>query len=534
MRYIVKVRIRGFQSHADTTLEFGPGLNAITGPTDNGKSAVIRALKWWAWNQAPDDTWVRLGCTLTTVEVTMSDGTVITRERRNSRNRYLIQVPGQPDLDLVDFGRKVPDEVIKSHGMIPVPFDPKRPSILNLATQLESPFFLTAGPTERADILGRLAGVHVIDHAADGVDKDLRALRSQVKEDEAEVAKLDDKLSAYLDLDDQDARVSHAEGLLDGVRPMMDKTDKLKDLALRLSRIDTERPVVAKTLERLGFIARVEVVTTQSATLTEQISLLGDLSTRWVTTQNEITITEDIIRRNSGVEKAQKSLLAADVLDEKLRSLRRLATARDQVLAQIATTETTLQRHQGVDLALRLLEDTGRVEQSLSALKRIQVVKNQVLAQRRKVKADVQRLESVPQAEEAVNAGAEVETKLAALKNLRQSISRINKEEGRLIDVVNVASLKESADDLASEAMLQLARVQTFRELKTRWGRIGQDITKQQAMFETAEASLSIASTEYGQALQEAGVCPTCLQAIEPAAAMQIAASMNGEAHHHG
>jgi DNA repair protein SbcC/Rad50 len=46
MTYINKVRIENFQSHEDTLMEFHKGLNVITGPSDHGKSAVMRAIKW--------------------------------------------------------------------------------------------------------------------------------------------------------------------------------------------------------------------------------------------------------------------------------------------------------------------------------------------------------------------------------------------------------------------------------------------------------------------------------------------------------
>lgn len=46
MSYIKKLVVDNFQSHEHTEVEFGPGLNVIVGPSDHGKSALVRALRW--------------------------------------------------------------------------------------------------------------------------------------------------------------------------------------------------------------------------------------------------------------------------------------------------------------------------------------------------------------------------------------------------------------------------------------------------------------------------------------------------------
>ena len=50
-RYIKTVKIHDFQSHEDSFMEFEKGLNIIVGPSDSGKSAVIRAIKWALFNE---------------------------------------------------------------------------------------------------------------------------------------------------------------------------------------------------------------------------------------------------------------------------------------------------------------------------------------------------------------------------------------------------------------------------------------------------------------------------------------------------
>ena len=41
-----RIEIRNFQSHKATDIDFANGVNTITGESDNGKTAVIRAMMW--------------------------------------------------------------------------------------------------------------------------------------------------------------------------------------------------------------------------------------------------------------------------------------------------------------------------------------------------------------------------------------------------------------------------------------------------------------------------------------------------------
>src|SRR5205085_9883685 len=48
---ITELEIKGYQSHEDTKIAFTGGLNAIVGPSDSGKSAILRALRFVLYNE---------------------------------------------------------------------------------------------------------------------------------------------------------------------------------------------------------------------------------------------------------------------------------------------------------------------------------------------------------------------------------------------------------------------------------------------------------------------------------------------------
>ena len=105
---IRSLTVRNFQSHKDTTIEFHPGFNAIVGSSDKGKSVLLRAIAWVAYNRPRGEdfrsSWSERNPTV--VEIEMDDGNTIARVRTSTRKLYLLN--GE---ELRSFRADVPDEV---------------------------------------------------------------------------------------------------------------------------------------------------------------------------------------------------------------------------------------------------------------------------------------------------------------------------------------------------------------------------------------------------------------------------------------
>ena len=89
---IQEVTIEGYQSHTNSTFRLSPGLTVITGPSDAGKTAIIRALRWFAFNEPtgeaflhtirnPDGS-IKEAVDQVKVSVTFDNGITITKTRR--------------------------------------------------------------------------------------------------------------------------------------------------------------------------------------------------------------------------------------------------------------------------------------------------------------------------------------------------------------------------------------------------------------------------------------------------------------------
>ena len=153
-----RIRIQNFQKHERLQIDLHPAVTTIVGPTDAGKSSVIRAIKWVALNQPSGDAFVRDGADGTAVKL-MVDGKTITRRRGGSRNEYRLD-----DNEYKAFGADVPKpvtDVLKITGV-------------NFAMQLDAPFWLSETPGEVSRQLNAVVDLGVIDDVLSGIGSAVR------------------------------------------------------------------------------------------------------------------------------------------------------------------------------------------------------------------------------------------------------------------------------------------------------------------------------------------------------------------------
>ena len=157
---IDRLVLRNFQAHKSTELEFCPGVNAIIGESDEGKTSIIRALYWASQNKPSGGNFIsdfskRGECSSTIVV----DGNEITRFKNKSKNEYRIN--NQPFKALGKSG--VPDEVKNILQL----------DELNFQNQMDSPFLLSQNGGEVARYLNDIVNLNVIDESSKRINKKL-------------------------------------------------------------------------------------------------------------------------------------------------------------------------------------------------------------------------------------------------------------------------------------------------------------------------------------------------------------------------
>lgn len=154
---IKKLTLHNFQSHKHTELEFNPYVNVITGSSDSGKSAILRAIYWVVHNRPNGNNflvshWARNANGTPKEDMYVSfeydTGTKITRFKNKNENTYSID-----GVTLEAIGIDVPEKVRLANNFTEV----------NISKQMDAPFLLSESAGEVARFFNRVVHFDVID-----------------------------------------------------------------------------------------------------------------------------------------------------------------------------------------------------------------------------------------------------------------------------------------------------------------------------------------------------------------------------------
>lgn len=246
---IKNIKMEGFQSHLDSDFTLSDLLTVITGPTDAGKTAIIRALKWLAFNEPRGNDFVNAKAGAARVTLNLANGITITKERKGNQTTYTHSLIKEPFVQA-----EPPREVSEALGLEKIAFGEDQEQILNIAFQLDPPFLISAPGSVGAKALGKIAGTEVVDGASKAVAKDIYAARQEKQQAEREIAKLDNALKQFVGLDSLKAQLNLCERLIESIDMGISKQEKLTDLKARFDCCCQELDECIKKLDKLAVV----------------------------------------------------------------------------------------------------------------------------------------------------------------------------------------------------------------------------------------------------------------------------------------
>lgn len=182
-----KIRLTNFQCHRRLEMEAGP-LTVITGKTDAGKSAVIRALRWVLLNDLSGVSFITQGQSVCSVRVWFDDFWV-ERIRSTSKNIYRMKSKGEEVKEYKSFNNRVPEDIEKRLGL----------SSDNLQGQHDPIYWLSLPDTQAAELLNSIVNLDRIDRGLAKVSNNIQAenlsnrrLTEKLEEAEARLAAMPD------------------------------------------------------------------------------------------------------------------------------------------------------------------------------------------------------------------------------------------------------------------------------------------------------------------------------------------------------
>ena len=198
-----KIEIENFQNHKKTEIELCPGTNIISGASDGGKTAILRALNlvltsrpsgygYKPWNAKKKD--------ITSCKLTFDNGTV-TRRKSDTIDEYILDINGKEEQVFKTLNRQVPDEV---SGFI---------NIENYCfqSQHDRHFFISESPAEKARMLNNITGLSCIDSSLAKVNAIIRENKSDTDKVTKDIKETQEKINKIQFISEADTVLVQAE-----------------------------------------------------------------------------------------------------------------------------------------------------------------------------------------------------------------------------------------------------------------------------------------------------------------------------------
>ena len=192
---INSVKLKDFQSHTDSTFEFIPGVNVISGCSGVGKSSVIRALNYVFTNKKPNGVEYKRRPDAKGFEIeVVVDGHTIKRVRNSKANEYHID-----DEVYKDMGINVPEKLYELTNIKPIKVGTDEFSV-QLAKQFDPHFLMFLTDSTKIKFLNRLSGAHILDIALKETNKDLVAIEKEKLTNENELTQVQSTVNGLIEV----------------------------------------------------------------------------------------------------------------------------------------------------------------------------------------------------------------------------------------------------------------------------------------------------------------------------------------------
>jgi DNA repair exonuclease SbcCD nuclease subunit/tetratricopeptide (TPR) repeat protein len=329
---IAKVELENFQSHEHTIVEFGEGLNAIIGPSDSGKSSIIRALRWVLYNEPKGADFIRHGANTCRVRVTFDNGEFIERIRTvKHAGKYiigkLVQTVGSsqaPYLQLFEyegFGSQVPIEVMNVSQMPKSNLGRGDSQTLNFRYQLDPPFLIGESPATGAAVIGRLTNVHLVDTAVKQIGQEIARTNAELKHLRQSLKETEDQLAGFTGLKELEQTLKKLDQQYTVLELASERADQLKDLEREITQAERAIDRYSEFIESFENLDAAMKLMEQLEDLREQHEELVDLHNEITRYEHVITRIESKLAQLNYVPEAAELLTELEKIVDEYRSL---------------------------------------------------------------------------------------------------------------------------------------------------------------------------------------------------------------------
>lgn len=202
---MIEVTLKNFQAHANTSFQLKGGFACVVGPTNAGKSSVVRAIRWALYDNLRGSRYVRHGQQEARVCLKF-DNSEVERIKGKSTNSYRVN-----DTTFDNIGVTNLPEVGKATNIPLVRVDKDVELELNVSVQLKSPFMVMETDSAKAKCLNVLTGGHVIDAGIRETNRRIRELEDRSKTTQTTIDNYKTQLAAFPDLQRLEQKIAELQ-----------------------------------------------------------------------------------------------------------------------------------------------------------------------------------------------------------------------------------------------------------------------------------------------------------------------------------
>lgn len=357
------IRLRNFQTFVDETIHLAPGVNALTGRNNLGKSAIVRALRA-VFNGESRDALIRHGERSCTVEIGFSEGVTLHWNRQARRNPINVwkllgsdgAVINDDGMVYESGGRTPPEWVSEIFGIGPVE------GLDVHINKQKSPVFLLDKPgSTRAAVLsvGQESG-HIRSMIALHRERCARDA-TKVKDGEREMGVITSRLEALDRVEVVKSRLDEATNILDGIERRSEQTKHVEAAVLRIEEASARSATLQDRLAVLASLPDRTVIESISA----QIDVTSRMSAIMETIQSATRSAENSRRLDqvlSGLPEEMPSIIRSDDVIQAGRLIRQaqadivLVGKRKAILSRLPDAMPDLADCTAIEKAVALIE----------------------------------------------------------------------------------------------------------------------------------------------------------------------------------
>ena len=228
-----KVSIKNYQIIKDASLDFIPGLNVIIGPSNNGKSSIIKAIKALIYT-VPGTTPIRNGQSFYAVGINYNNHTVIL-QKGLKESVYIVD--GEK---YTKYGVNTPEIVSKSLNIKELVLSGNKEQ-LNFWDQMKYPFLIDRTSTELFKF--------IIDSSdSDQVSKSLKDMVS----DRQQLSKNIDILQGSINTIDLD--IDNYKSILNNSKDVLEACDNIINLQSKISKLNQLKQIKEAHINNLKLL----------------------------------------------------------------------------------------------------------------------------------------------------------------------------------------------------------------------------------------------------------------------------------------